>query len=227
MDDIHYKNMWLGVVEQAYNHSLGKAEVKGLQVLGQPESHNESLSEKRKKNVYLEFKLNRHLVFYLLNLACLQGSLCGSSWRQLWLRPSLPCSLGCLTLGFSEAGLTMGISVLVLYLRKCSQRRLSEETSAGQAKVRLRQGSVESWVLHPDRLCHTHSNLRNVQGVGVERSVSSALGQKQKLTRAHLVLLPDLSIDPKENDKSSLHKNRNGDSSLVPTCMSQERSSPH
>lgn len=86
MDDIHYKNMWLGVVEQAYNHSLGKTEVRGLQVLGQPESHNESLSEKRKKkHVYLEFKLNRHPVFYLLNLACLQGSLCGSSWRQLWL----------------------------------------------------------------------------------------------------------------------------------------------
>lgn len=119
MDDIHYKNMCLGVVEHALG-SLGKAEVRELQVLGQPEPHNETLSEKREKNVYLEFKSNRHPVFYLLNLACLQGSRCGSSWRQLWLRPSLPCSLGCLTLGFSEAGLTMGISVLVLYLRKCS-----------------------------------------------------------------------------------------------------------
>lgn len=182
MDDNHYKNMWLGVVEKAYNHSLGKAEVRGWQVLGQPESHNETLSEKRKKNVYLEFKLNRHPVFYLLNLACLQGSRCGSSWHQLWLRPSLPCSLGCITLGFSEAGLTMGISVLVLYLKKCSQRRLSEETLAGQAKVRLRQGSAESWALHSDPLCHTHSNLRNIQGIGVEQSVSSALGQKQRLT---------------------------------------------
>lgn len=53
MDDIHYKNMWLGVVEQAYNHSLGKTKVRGLQVLGQPESHNESLSEKRKKKTCL------------------------------------------------------------------------------------------------------------------------------------------------------------------------------
>lgn len=142
-------------------------------------------------------------MFYLLNLACLQGSRCGSSWRQLRLRPSLPCSLGCLTLGFSEAGLTMGISVLVLYLRKCSQRRLSEETSAGQAKVRLRQGSVESWALHSDRLRHTHSNLRNVQGIGVQWSVLLELGQKQRLTQAHLVLLSGLSTDPKKNDKSS------------------------
>lgn len=48
--------MWLGVVEQTYNHSLGRAEVRGLQVLGQPEPHNETLSEKKKEKVYLEFK---------------------------------------------------------------------------------------------------------------------------------------------------------------------------
>lgn len=53
MDAIHYKNMWLGVVEQAYNHSLGKAEVRGLQVLGQPEAHNETLSEKRGKKMFI------------------------------------------------------------------------------------------------------------------------------------------------------------------------------
>lgn len=41
--------MWLGVVEHTYSHSLGKTEVRGLQVLGQPELHNETLSEKKKK----------------------------------------------------------------------------------------------------------------------------------------------------------------------------------
>jgi len=82
------KDYWLGVVEHASSHSPGKTEVRELQVLGQPELHNETLSE-GKKNVYLEFKLNRHPVFSFSKSGVPTGSQCGSGWRQLCLKPSL------------------------------------------------------------------------------------------------------------------------------------------
>lgn len=51
--------------------------------------------------------------------------------------------------------------------------------------------------------------------------------ERHRLMRVHLVLLPDLSIDTKENGKSSFHKDENGYSFLVLTCMSHERPIPH